>query len=391
MKKITLLFLTCAISFFVFGQAPKKVLVEDQTGTWCGWCPGGRTAAEDIEATLPNAICVANHRFNTSDSYECSYTKNIDAAINTYGYPGGMVDRKLFSGSSVVIDISQWKPKAQSQLTTLTPVAVSITSNYNSSTRVLDVTVNANFVGAYTCPSGTDLRISCLLVEDSLVNTSDPQHNYYGSGCSTSPPASPWNSYPCSMPTYIQRDVVRANLAPDWGTAGVIPATIPAGSIYSKTYSYTIPTTYNNGHGVTNVNVSHMSIVAFVSKYATAVTARDVMNVSKVYVGSSNATAIEEKPELTQVVVKQNTPNPFRDMTALQFTLNTTDNVVIKVYNTFGQVVNDIYSSKLVPGDHTFYWGGTDNSGSLVTPGVYYYTISTSSQKVTKPMIFLGQ
>lgn len=83
-------------------------------------------------------------------------------------------------------------------------------------------------------------------------------------------------------------------------------------------------------------------------------------------------------------------PNPFTDFSALRFTLNTRDNVSIKIYNVFGQPVNTLVDEFLIPGEHTFYWRGNDNDGNKVAGGMYYYVISTTSQQVAKSMIFIG-
>lgn len=375
MKKILFILIALTNSGLSFGQATKRVLVEDETGTWCGFCPRGRTVAEDIEATYPNAITIANH---ASDTYEVPYTNHVDSVLNTYGYPGGMVDRYLFSGQTAVcMSTSNWKTKTASRLSSSTPVNVTIISTYNSSSRLANITVGANFVAS----ASGDMRISCLLVEDSLVKTSDPQHNYMGNGCSSPDPSSPWYTSACSITNYIQRDVVRTNLAPYWGTAGVIPASVTSGQNFSQTYSYTLPSGWN---------ASHVSIVAFVSYYATSVNSRSVLNANKVYLGQSTATGVNENSP-NSVEVKQNSPNPFRNVTALPFTLNVTDNVSIKVYNTFGQLVNTVVDTKLAPGEHTFYWSGDDNDGNEVAAGVYYYTISTSTQQVTRPVVFAGE
>lgn len=376
MKKITLFFIAVTCADLAFGQAVKKVLVEDETGTWCGYCPRGRTVSEDIEASYPNAIAVANHE---GDGFQVTYSHNIDADMNTYGYPGGMVDRKLYSGQTTVCMATNfWKSKTANQLLSTTPLGVSVYTSYNTSTRQMTATV---YVNVYSAASG-DMRISCVLVEDSIVNASDPQSNYMGNGCSSPDPTSPWYNYPCSISNYIQRDVVRTNLAPDWGTTGVIPASVTSGQSYAQSYSFTLPASWS---------AKNVSVVGFVSYYNTSINSREVINASKVLLGTSNATAMEEHPELPSVEVKQNAPNPFTNVTALQFTLNATDNVKIKVYNQFGQVVNDLIDAKLAPGDHTFYWAGDDNNGNYVAGGVYYYTISSSSQQVTKQMIYAGQ
>ncbi|MBI4930318.1 MAG: Omp28-related outer membrane protein [Bacteroidetes bacterium] len=377
MKKITLLFIAVASSGLLFGQAAKKVIVEDETGTWCGYCPRGRTVSEDIENTYPNAITIANHN-GGSDTYQNTYTQNLDNAMNAYGYPGGMVDRYFFSGQTYVCMVtSVWKSKTANRLLSTTPVSVVVSSSYDIGSRLLSVTVKANFVAN----AAGDMRISCVLEEDSIVNTSDPQENYMGNGCSSPDPSSPWYNYPCQISNYIQRDVVRANLAPDFGTAGVIPASVTSGQNFSQSYTYTLPSSWD---------ANHMSIVGFVSYYNTSVNSRSILNAAKVYL-QNTLTSVHENAELNSIEVKQNIPNPFKNSTALRFTLNTTDNVSIKVYNAFGQVVNDLIDSKLVPGEHTFYWAGDDNDGNTVAGGAYYYTISTSTQQITKPMVFVGQ
>ncbi|MBI3500412.1 MAG: Omp28-related outer membrane protein [Bacteroidetes bacterium] len=375
MKKITLLLIAIASTGFTFGQGTKRVLVEDQTGAWCGYCPRGRTTAEDVTATYPNAICIGNH---VGDTYEVPYTNTVDGAFNQYGYPGGMVDRYKFSSQTyVVMATSYWKSNTANRLLVSAPLNVGITSTYNSTTRLLSVTVNANFVAT----ASGDMRISCLIEEDSVVNTADPQHNYMGNGCSAPDPSSPWYSYPCTISNYTQRDVVRTNLAPDWGTSGVIPASVSSGQNFSQNYSYTIPSNYND---------KHMFIVAFVAYYNTSVNSRSVLNVNKCRIGQSTLTSVNDNLSANVVEIKQNTPNPFRDITALQFNLNRDENVSINVYNTMGQLMNSIADTKLAAGEHTYYWAGDDNEGNRVAPGVYYFTITTSEGKVTKPMVFIG-
>lgn len=34
-------------------QTVKKVMLEDFTGTWCGWCPEGTVIVEQLQAANP--------------------------------------------------------------------------------------------------------------------------------------------------------------------------------------------------------------------------------------------------------------------------------------------------------------------------------------------------
>ena len=389
MKKDILFLAVCGCIFMLsalpeksFGQAPRKVVLEDYTGTWCGFCPKATTVMDDVLSTYPNAIGISNH---FGDPLEVPYTKAMEQGFSVGGAPNGTVDRFKFSDQAdVVMDLNPLKSKVAGRLPVTAPVSVNISSNYNSSTRALAVTVTANFVANINAALAT-IRINCVLTEDSVITTNSPQKNYYGQGCSFATPTSPWYNYPCSIPGFIHGHLARTNLASDpWGTAGVIPSSVTSGSIYSQTYNYTLPAAWD---------ASQMSIVGFISYYSSNVNVRSILNANSVKLGSSTSTAtgIIDQDNVIQIEVKQNTPNPFSDVTAIQFQLNTTDNVIMKVYDIYGKEVNTLINTKLVPGEHTFYWAGNDNNGNAVTVGVYYYTISTSTQSVSKPMIFINR
>ncbi len=372
MKKTILVFGLTLSAAVVIAQAPKKVILEDYTGTWCGACPNGKTVLEDCMNTYPNVIGLTMHN---GDGLANAYSNAIDNALAISSYPGGAVDR------TPVGLPSQWKSKVAARLNVTTPVKVDFTSTYNSATRALSVTVIADFVGS----ASGDLRINCVLAEDGIVTPNDPQHNYYGNGCMAPTPSSPWYSYPCDITNYVHDGVARINLANDnFGTAGVIPATVTSGNSYSHTYTYTLPAGWN---------ASKVYVIAFVSKYGSTAAAKEILNANKGLIGTSttSATGINDLAAAGQIVVKQNAPNPFNDFTALQFQLNVSDRVSVKIYNAFGQLVNTIIDDFLVEGEHTFYWLGNNNEGDQVSPGMYYFSVSTSSFQVSKPMIFIGK
>lgn len=361
----------------LFAQAPKNVLLEEFTGTWCGYCPRGIATMETIMNIYPNVIGVSNH-CGLTDSMRNSYTTGLSNGMNVMGYPGGLVDRYKFSDQTgVSMSTNVWTTKCVSRLATTSPVGVEILSNYNSSTRSLAVTVTAKFVGA----SSGDLRINCLLVEDSVTGVGQgyDQKNYMGNGCTSPDPASPWYSYPCTIVGFQHRHVVRDNIAGLWGTSGIIPSTVSAHTNYSKTYNYTLPASWDE---------SQMTIVAFISKHDSLNTKREVLNAAEVGLGDSIIIYTGFNGEETnQVELKQNTPNPFSDITAIQFKLKATDNVSVKIYNLLGEMVATLTDTKLIPGEHIFYWDGNDTNGNAVKEGVYIYRISTTTTQVSGTMI----
>jgi thiol-disulfide isomerase/thioredoxin len=379
MKKFTLLLVAILSSFTMFSQAPKRVVVEDFTGTWCGYCPRGQTTLESIVNMHPTTIGMEVH---DNDTYANTYSNAVITGINPSGFPTGAIDRFAFGGSTSAFSTTSWMSKAMTRSSTSTPVAVDFTSTYNTSTKALSVTVTAKFVAA----ASGDLRISCVLAEDGVVTTSDPQHNYMGNGCSSPDPASPWYTYPCSITNYTHNGVARVNLAPTFGTSGVIPSSVIAGSTYTTTYTYTLPATW----GGTTPNPSKIYIVAFVGKYGTSSTSYEILNANKSLIGTNTIlTGVVENKDLVQLESKQSYPNPFSDISAISFNLNVTDNVVVKIYDMLGTEINTIVNTKLIPGNHTVYWAGENSDGSTVPGGVYFYTVSTSLQHISGNMIFI--
>src|ERR1035437_9437652 len=161
-KATTLLFILTMFVSSSYGQATKRVILEDQTDVWCGYCPRGKTVMGQIMTANPNVIGIANHVTAIGpDSMANSYSLNVDGAVNTYGYPGGMVDRNLYSDQTkVVFARNFWQAEVTKQLALTTPLKVDVISSYDSATRTVTASVRVKYMGAYTVPAGSDLRIS---------------------------------------------------------------------------------------------------------------------------------------------------------------------------------------------------------------------------------------
>ncbi|MBK7964132.1 MAG: thioredoxin family protein [Bacteroidetes bacterium] len=72
-------------------QPTKRVLMEEGTGTWCGWCPRGAVFTEQFDTVYADyAIVVAVH--NSDPMTDAVYDPGLGSLIS--GYPSGAVDRK---------------------------------------------------------------------------------------------------------------------------------------------------------------------------------------------------------------------------------------------------------------------------------------------------------
>ena len=88
--------------------------------------------------------------------------------------------------------------------------------------------------------------------------------------------------------------------------------------------------------------------------------------------------------------LKEAYPNPFNPTTTIDYTLRENSNVSIIVYDLMGRVVKELVNEfKLSDGGatHSVVWNGTDNSGSLVSSGIYIYRMIsndfTKSHRIT--------
>ena len=63
--------------------------------------------------------------------------------------------------------------------------------------------------------------------------------------------------------------------------------------------------------------------------------------------------------------------------------------VELLVYNMAGQKVRTIESGNMKPGYHSMIWNGTNDNGSRVSTGMYFYSIQTNNFQAVKKMLFL--
>jgi hypothetical protein len=85
-----------------------------------------------------------------------------------------------------------------------------------------------------------------------------------------------------------------------------------------------------------------------------------------------------------QAVSTQNSPNPFNPTTEIRFTLPSSMNVRLDVYNIVGQRVSTLVDGHFDAGDHYVTW---DASGRA--SGIYFYRLTTSDFTVTRKMLLL--
>ena len=87
--------------------------------------------------------------------------------------------------------------------------------------------------------------------------------------------------------------------------------------------------------------------------------------------------------------LKQNYPNPFNPKTEIKFDVPEAGFITLTVHNMLGQKVKTLKSEQFKAGYYAVTWDGTNDIGSLLSSGMYFYSIQTADYQSTKKMLFL--
>ena len=84
-----------------------------------------------------------------------------------------------------------------------------------------------------------------------------------------------------------------------------------------------------------------------------------------------------------------NYPNPFNASTMLSFSLADPGPVEVAVYNVLGQRVRIVCKEDRGTGEHQVVWDGRDDQGRSVSTGVYFYTVTSGGNRLSKSIVLL--
>ncbi len=213
----------------------RKVLLEDYTGQTCGNCPAAATKADEVQTLFGNNVIVlAVHAGffaepSASGTYTTDYTTPAGDAWDTFfgisaaGNPNGMINRKDFPSTTHIKNHNSWPTEVSALVNQPADAKISITPNYNSSTRNLNVDVKTKFIN----PLSNNHKLSVVLVEDSIVG---PQKDY--------------SQNPSTIYNFVFKHVLRGSLNGDFGDV-LNSAPIFTNDSITKTISnYSVPVKY---------------------------------------------------------------------------------------------------------------------------------------------------
>ncbi len=235
MKKLTLFFVTLLLLLSITSNAQvKRVLLEQYTGAWCGWCVDGTVIMDEIIKEYPDRVI--GIKLHYGDSMQIALTSVINAELGVSSYPSGSIDRVNFGGK-IPQSRGNWKTYCETQLAKTPSVDVSVTYNINEETRQLLVKVYANMLKTVYYP----LRFNVVITEDSVSGKGKgwDQSNYLSGRQGYED--NPYYNQPRTIVGYQHMKVVRDYLGGAWGVQGEFETPAVQGNVYSHDFTYTIP------------------------------------------------------------------------------------------------------------------------------------------------------
>ncbi len=250
------LFLSIALS----AQPVKRVMFEQHTGTWCGWCVDGSHKLEQIVEEHPGLVIPVKLHNGTSDKMALPIQGTIAGGLALTGYPAGCIDRTQFGGtffpSRIVsaddYSLNAWMPYVEERLAIIPQVDIFATYNIDEETDSIKIIVYATMLETV---SG-NLKFNVYILEDSVTGTGAgwDQGNILSGKAGWE--FSPYFNLPNPVPNYYHRNVVRDLLGGAWGVTGEFTNPAEDATVYTHEFNAKLNPAWNK---------DMIQIVAFVT------------------------------------------------------------------------------------------------------------------------------
>ena len=376
--------LTGAITISSLAPA-KKVLVEEFTGAWCGWCPDSYTNLNSIVTTNTNVIAASIH---DNDNMATTEGNNIITDFAP-SFPSATIDHHYFSANEKMgIEYTNWNSYITQRLAMKVPATVTITNVTFTNPNQFDATVSTTFVGDVK----GDYRLNLYVKENNVYgpvadNTDNQwnQHSFlYNIGSSPYYQLGSYlnsTTYLLNANEYKHKYVINHIADGAFGGAGIVTtnsATI--GQTYSKTYSYTLPTATTDEF---RYNADNIYLIGVLSEYDVNTKSRSILNSFEVKL-TNNAEVLVGIKENKKADIQLNIfPNPTSDVCNLTYTLQNDEFVKASVYNTLGELVY-IETKNVTAGNVTH-----ELNVSELHSGNYSVQLSFKNNTITKKLTII--
>ncbi len=110
------------------------------------------------------------------------------------------------------------------------------------------------------------------------------------------------------------------------------------------------------------------------------------------YITGEPITAIYESDSKNEISIKAFQlepclPNPFQSKANFRYNLTKLCQTSLRIYNATGRLVTTLVNENQNPGSYSITWNGKDKNGKQVAGGVYFFTLSSGKETLTRKML----
>jgi flagellar hook assembly protein FlgD len=99
---------------------------------------------------------------------------------------------------------------------------------------------------------------------------------------------------------------------------------------------------------------------------------------------------INEQSNINTEKRLKNYPNPFSDVTTIEFELTEDATVQINIYNAQGVLIRNLVNSKSQKGNHKINWDGRNDEGNILSSGLYFCQLKMNKVVLTNKMFLIN-
>ena len=246
----------------------QKVLIEEYTGTWCGFCPDGAYRLQALVDAFPGLVFGA--AYHEGDPMEVPEQSELASGIGGCSlFPTGAVNRKAFAGSATIImSRGYWSAAVSQELAAPAACGLRLTSSVSG----VNATIEASAGFAFKIADAVHLAV--LVVEDNVTMTDSA---YYQRNYLNDEPSSPFYHRGDPIPDYVHMHVVRDYVTPVFGDV-IGAGSISAGSGISRSYTWRVPS---------GVKTQDLKVIAILNTVGASSTGKTVLNVQEAALGET--------------------------------------------------------------------------------------------------------
>ncbi len=215
---------------------PRKIVMEEATGTWCGWCPRGMMTIEQMSKKYPdNFIAIAIHD-DAEMQVDKSYKPFLDMVTE---YPSARINRKDWR-SPWPFDLEDIMDKGEAKVTTQARCL-----------SAKEVEVESETVFGFSDSETVEYRLAYVVTEDNVGPYM--QNNAYSNPSAEDNPDDlmNWWVHQDSRVTMTFNEVAREIFDYN-GVEGLLPRGVTEGETYKTKYTLTVP---DNVKELSNVRI----------------------------------------------------------------------------------------------------------------------------------------